>query len=483
MGAIKEQVLRMAASGDLPGHDLEPGSLQFSLSAPKAVVRQVEGRGRAGRPSRPPKDKIIEHRLIAHTDPHVGEGIDTLVDYLIGSGYSIAPVNIVGLAEQVQTDEDIADLKWLIETSPTFETVIYEWVWHALVDGTAFMEIVVEDDVFKPKLLPTESVDIIPDKFGHTMGYVYTGPDGNEQKFKPYDLAVLRFHRTPGEDFGRSLIERIEEAADMLRDMEIDSARFIATKAYPPIIWKLGNEQRTYTQPQIDAWLEKIRHIEPDSMLAVGHDVEHDVVGVSSTSSSQGAMRLEPMFEHLLTRIYTGLGLPAFLGNINQDAGRNEAVSMMPKFDRRIQRYRRIIRDAIRHQVFVSIMAGESDPSTLSLLPPDFEFGKHSSEEERLEASMAIQLVNNGLLTFEAAAKRIGIDPETEMPGDDDLAEHARKIALLAGMGDRVQNPAGGRPTITGAGTGDPSRSVATRQNPERPVTDESRPQRGIEEA
>jgi hypothetical protein len=475
MGTVKDEIQRRASAGELPGQKF-PG--QFALDAPKAVVKQTSGG--TPRPTEAPEQKIREYRLIADTDPHVGEGIDTLVDYLIGSGYNIKPANVVGTDEE-QTDEDIADLKALVETSQ-FGNVIFEWVWHALVDGTGFLEIVVEDDVFKPKVLPTEEMEVETDEYGTVTQYVLSTPDGDEIEFEPYDLAVLRFHKHPGEDFGRSLIERCEEQADMLRDMEIDMARFIATKAYPPVIWKLGSDERPWTQDHIDGWLDTVSEIEPESMLAVGHDVDHDIVGVTSTSSSSGAMRLEPVFNHLLQRIYTALGVPAFLGNVSSEGGRNEAVATMPKFDRRIQKYRSIIRSAIRHQVFVSILAGDSDPAEASVLPPEFEFGQHSSEEERLDADMAIKLVNNGLLTFEAAAKRIGIDPETELPVEGELDEHIEKINLLAGKGDDMQNPDGGRPSDTGGGAQSAGREAKTRQNPEKDSSgDSDRPKQSVD--
>ena len=463
MGDIQDEILQKAESGSLPGQEY-PG--QFALDSPKAVIRRASGSGGNPRESVAPQAKIDEYRLIADTDPHVGEAIDTLVDYLVGSGYNIAPANIVGTDEE-QTPEDIAALKQMVESSK-FEEVLFEWVWHTLVDGTGFLEIVVEDDVFKPKVLPTELMEIQADKFGNPIKYTLDPPSGDEIDFEPYDLAVLTFHKHPGEDFGRSLIERCEEQADMLRDMEIDMARFIATKAYPPVIWKLGSEERPWTQTQIDKWLDTVSEIEPESMLAVGHDVDHDIVGVTSTSSTSGAMRLEPVFHHLLRRIYTALGLPAFLGNISGDETKNESVTVMPKFDRRIQRYRRIIKSAIRHQIFVSILAGDSDPAEAQVLPPDFEFGQHSSEEERLDADMAIKLVNNGLLTFKAAAERIGIDPELELPQDSEMAEHIAKIQQLAGKGDNIQNPEGGRPTNTGGGADSAGGEVKTRQNPER---------------
>lgn len=475
MGNVKDEIERRASAGELPGQRY-PG--QFALDSPQAVVKQ--GSGGDVRASEAPQQKIEEYRLIADTDPHVGEGIDTLVDYLVGSGYSIQPANIVGTDEE-QSDEDISDLKALVETSE-FDNVLFDWVWHALVDGTGFLEIVVEDDTFKPKVLPTEEMDVQTDEYGNVQEYILNTPDGDEIPFEPYDLAVLKFHTHPGEDFGRSLIERCEEQADMLRDMEIDMARFIATKAYPPVIWKLGSEERPWTQDQIDGWLDTVSEIEPESQLAVGHDVDHDVVGITSTSSSSGAMKLEPVFNHLLQRIYTALGVPAFLGNVESEGGRNEAVATMPKFDRRIQKYRSVIRSTIRHQLFVSILAGDSDPAEADVLPPQFEFGQHSSEEERLEADMAVKLVNNGLLTFEAAAKRIGIDPETELPDDGELEEHIRKIHLLAGKGDDIQNPDGGHPSDTGGGAQSAGREAKTRQNPEKDSSeDQDRPQQGVD--
>lgn len=472
MGSIRDGILERAASGDIEGIS----SSEFALDAPKAKIHPASSGAGAGgakgvRPTDPPEQRIKDFRTIADTDPHIGEGVNTLVDFLVGSGFSVQPANIPGTNE-VQTDKDIADLKRLIETS-TFETVLIEWVWHALVDGTAFLEIVVENDVFKPKVLPTERVKIIPDEFGNTVGYEMapvggTGGDTDPIEFGLYDLAVLRFHRHPGEDFGHSLIERAQEQADMLRDMEIDMARFVSTKAYPPILWKLGSEERPWTQDMINGWLDELENIEPESQLAVGHDVEHSIVGATSTSSQSGAMNLDGVFEHLQKRIAAALGVPAFLLNMNVDIGRNTSVAIMPKFDRRINRYRRVIREVIRHQIFVSILAGDSDPKEYTDLPPDFQFGKHSSEEERLDADMAIQLVNNGLLTFEAAAKRMGIDPQTELPQPGEVDAQIAKIQALAGKGDLIKNPDGGSPSNTGGGGQDPGRAVKSRQQPEK---------------
>lgn len=472
MGRVDEQITEMVEGSD--------SDLEFAADSSTAVVRQVAGGGGEPRPAQPPAQAIQDYRLIADTDPHVSEAINTLVDYLVGSGFNIQPANIPG-TDTEQTDEDIADLKRLVEAS-SFEREIANWVWHALVDGTAFLEIVVENDNFRPKTLPTEDIEIQTDEFGNIQSFIQTAAGGDEIEFDPHEIAVLRFQRHPDEDFGRSIIEPVQEQANILRDMEIDTARFVATKAYPPIMWQCGTDERPWTQDEIDEWLQNIDQIEPESMLAVGHDVEQEVVGVTSTSSTAGAMRLEETFTHLMQRIATGIGVPADLMNTDTLSG-NELQAVMPKFDRRIQRYRNVIKDAVRYQIFPSIL---SDARYIEYndIPPEFEFGKHSSEEERLEADLAIRLVNNNLLTFEAAAKRLGIDPETELPDNVQDIDGQQQMAILqalSGAGDSIQNGSdGGRPTDTEGGTQSAGREVDTRQNPGEDNSGQSdRPQSG----
>jgi len=179
-----------------------------------------------------------------------------------------------------------------------------------------------------------------------------------------------------------------------------------------------------------------------------------------------------------MKRIATGTGVPADLMNADIASG-TELQVLMPKFDRRIQRYRQVIRDAIRHQIFPSIMS-DSRAVDFNGLTPEFEFGKHSSEEERLQADMAIKLVNNGLLSREAAAKRLGIDPEVELPQGALLDEQIQTIQELAGRGDRIQNPDGGSPSNTGGGAQSAGREAKTRENPQEDSTEsEDRPKQG----
>ena len=464
MSNVKAEMMRRVSDG----------RLEFALDSPQAVIKQSGGSDGTPQPVEAPEQDIRQHRAIADQDPHVSEAIHTLVDYLVGSGFNIKPAN-VPFTDQEQTDEDISDFKLLIETS-RFSTEIQEWVWHALVDGTAFLEIVVEDDVFKPKLLPTQRMSVQRDEFGEIIGYEMENIDGGTPiEFDRYDVAMLYFHKHPGDDFGHSLIERCREQVDFLRDMEIDLARFISTKAYPPIIWKLGSEERPWSQTQIDNWLDTVEEIEPDSMLAVGHDIDHDVVGAASTSSSAGMLNLDSTFKHLQQRIAAALGVPAFLLNMDVDAARNDSVTLMPKFDRRVQRYRSIIEQAVRYQIFVSIL-GENNPEDYDELPPAFEFGQHSSDEERLEIDAAIKLFNEGFLTRKAFADRVGIDPEVELPDESELGEIVELLSQLRGAGDNIQNPEGGAPTDTGAGADSAGREVSGRQNPERDSSD-GRPQ------
>jgi hypothetical protein len=256
----------------------------------------------------------------------------------------------------------------------------------------------------------------------------------------------------------------------MLRDMEIDYARFVATKAYPPIIWNCGTEDEKWTEEQIEGWLDTVESIEPDSMIAAPHDVDHDVVGVTSTSSTAGAMRLEETFKHFERRIVTGLGVPAILMNMDSDGG-SEAV--MPSFKRRVKRLRNIIKEAVENQILESIvnnsLEGNGDPV------PEFGFGEHSSAEKRLEVDKLIKLFNNGFLTREAFAERAGIDSEQELPTEGELERVVAVIEQLSGQGDNIQNPEGGSPSETGGGANSAGEEVTSRQKPEE-VDEDSRP-------
>lgn len=453
---------------------VESGQYEYAADSPQAVVSQTSGGSGTPRPVDAPAQRIEDYRLIADTDPLVGEAIETLTDYVTGSGFNIQPANVPG-TDQEQTAEDIAELKLLVETSE-FETVLSEWVRHAFIDGTAFIELVVQDGHFRPQLLPTEEMEIQTDRHGKVEQYTQNPASGDEISFDPHEIAVLRFHRHPKDQFGRSLVERVQEQADMLRDMEIDTARFVATKAYPPIVWQVGTEERPWTQDQIDDWLDEVSQIEPDSMLAVGHDVDHDVAGATSTSSTAGAMRLEPTFEHLMTRVATGLGVPADLLNVDTLSS-NALQVAMSKFDRRVQRYRNIVRQTVRFQIFPSLEENQT-AAEYDGLPPQFEFGEHSSEEERLEARTAINLVNNGLLTPQAAAQRLDIDPEQELPDIWEQDNLLDVLLALAGRGDSIQNPEGGRPTDTQGGAQSPGREATTRENPQEDSSSpEDRPQ------
>lgn len=458
------------------------GELNFALEAPKAVIKQ-SSQGQRPRPESPPERRINEMRTIYKSDSHVGEAVDTLVDYLVGSGYNIEPRN-VPYTDTDQTNEDISELKSLIELSDFGERLI-EWVRRAVIDGTAFLELVwdAETNEFRPVLLPALKMEIIPDEYGNDAGYVLeTEGDGENPEYGLYDVAVLRFHREPGEMWGHSFIERAQENADMLRDMEIDLARFISTKAYPPILWKLGDIANgvRWSEPEIQGWLDEVENIEPDSMLAVGDDVDHDVVGTTSTSQSAGVLNLDSTFNHLQNRVATGLGLPAFLINVSSDVGRNDSVTQMPKFDRRIQKLRVYIQNAVENQIFRSIM-GHPDPEAYTEMLPRFEFGEHSSEEERLETDEALKLLNNGVLKIEAFAERVGLDPERDIPDFWFQMDHLEVLEKLAGLGDDIQNPEGGRPSDTEGGTESAGGEAKTRQNPEKSTdTDDSRNKRDV---
>lgn len=466
---------------DPPNEDTR---LDFAADSPKGAIKEKgSSSGFSGpRSSEPPKDEIENHRNVVRTDPHVHEGIFTIVDWICGDGFNLSPRNIPGTGNQ-QTDQDIANVRSLLHNSE-FWRVFNQWVEYAAEDGHAFMELVVEDEQFKPRILPTERMHKKTDEYGFVTKYALEPPagggpdDDNATKYDPHEVGELWFTKDPTDDFGRSMVEPISEQADILRDMEFDYARFVATKAYPPIMWSLGTEDEQWSEDQIEGWLDTVEDIEPDSMLAAPHDVESEVVGVTSTSSSSGAMKLEPTFKHLEDRVVTGLGVPAILMNMEGSTG--EATATMPSFKRRIKRLQNIVKSAVEQQILKSLMVDSALEDFDGILP-EFEFGEHSSAEDRLEIDKLITLFNNGMLTRKSFAERAGIDPEVELPSNEKLTgEIIPIINDLAGKGDSVQNPQGGSPTDTGTGTESSGGEVKSRESGRNP--DNERNQQSITE-
>lgn len=462
-------------------------------SAKGAVVRkptnETGGRNYLGfRTHEPPEDSIEQNRLLYNTDPHVGHAVDITLDWLLADGYNINEQYISG-SESEMDPEAVAQFRRLLRVSD-FERKFHDWIQNAAVEGHGFMELVVQDEEFKARVLPAERMYKFTDEYGVVDEYILEPPEGGGPSaqdatvYKRNDIAEFSFQTEPLEEFGRSLIDRVSEQADMLRDMEIDYARFVASKAYPPILWKLGSEGNEWSENQISGWLDDVEEVEPDSMLGGPHDVEAEVVGTTSTSSSAGAMRLEETFKHHERRIVTGIGVPAVLANMDSKGGSAEMV--MPSFKRRIKRYQSLIKKAVEQQIFKPLYVESIQGSSLEEydgLVPQFEFGEHSSDEKRLEVDKLLKLFNNGMLSREAFASRAGIDPEQELPApgelDSEIIPIIRQLAGGQAAGDAVQNPEGGRPTDTGGGAQTAGREVTSRDSATTDGTqDDSRPQK-----
>lgn len=449
---------------------------EFVVDSPKgAVIIEDDATGSAGATSYtdektapPPKEEIEQNRALYNRSPHVGHAVDVVLDWLLADGWNVTERRIRGTDQQMD-EENVTGLRRLMRNSD-IERKLNDFIENAAVEGHAFMELVVEDGKFNPRVLPYKRMHKKTDIYGEIDEYVLEPPDGGPEAedadvYDPHEIAEFTFRQDPLERLGRSLIGRVSEQADILRDMEIDYARFVASKAYPPILWKLGTADEQWSENQIANWLDEVEKVEPDSSLAAPHDVEAEVVGTTSTSSSAGAMRLEETFRHHERRIVTGLGVPAVLANLDNKGASAEAV--MPAFKRRIRRYQTLVSDAIEQQVvkplFIQSVLGQSEVEEYEGLVPEFEFGEYSSSEKRLEVDKLIKLFNNGFLSREAFAERAGIDPEVELPSNGRLSDEIIPIIReLAGQGDKVQNPQGGRPTDTGGGAQSSGREASS---------------------
>jgi len=136
----------------------EEENADFYTDSPKGVIREENNSGGVGgdRAAEAPEDKIQEHRDIAYTDPHVNEGIMTILDWVVGDGYNLSMPNYESAMEsgaagdaadsaqgelgqnESSGNTDFQRVKTLLRQSE-FWKVFVDWVRYAAIDGHALL--------------------------------------------------------------------------------------------------------------------------------------------------------------------------------------------------------------------------------------------------------------------------------------------------------------------------------------------------------
>ena len=371
------------------------------------------------------RERPIDNRdlywSIFRTDPLVGACIEFTKSFIIGAGLKVTLVDLDGNEVVVPEFNDI------IRRSKT-RTITSMFILDALVDGTGYFEKLMSKDgneINKFNVVPARTMVVYRDQKGEIEKYVQELGDSEDDyvEFKPSEIVAYRNRALSGSAYGRSDVEPVTEASEILRDMTIDLANFISTKAYAPIVWKLGTSEMPWSKPEVDAWAADREDVEPGDQISVQGDVSSEVVGVGDN-----AFDVRPYLTFFASMVVSGLRVPATLTSVITDIGQFTADSQSNAYARRINDIRTELSELLEVELFDYIVKYNGYGDNLR---SKVEWLRHDNESVRLEVNNAVQLVQNSIISPEEARMKLNYDQE-----------------VLGMLRNAIDNPEGAEPAI-----------------------------------
>jgi hypothetical protein len=358
-----------------------------------ARVRRSKGTER----ERPNRNSTL-YWDIYRTDALAGAGIDYTINFVCGAGFDVRILDDEGNEQ---------DLPWfdkmLRNSKPKQKTI--EFLKDGLIEGDGYMylqESETADDWYAGfDVIPATQVRIERDEFNNIKQFVQEVGQGEDDypTFEPNRVAHYRNRPISGEAYGRSDIEPIVEASEILRDMQIDLANFISTKAYPPILWKLGNSEQPWGANLVEEWAKTREEIEPGDQISVQGDVSYEAVGVSSET-----LDVQPYLLFFASLVVSGLRVPAALTSLIKDMGQFTADSQANAYARRINDLRQQLAEILEVDVFNRILR----QNNAGQYHAEVVWRKHDDEAERMAVNNVVQLVQNGIISDTEARESVG---------------------------------------------------------------------------
>lgn len=330
---------------------------------------------------------------IYRTDPLVGACIDYCISFVGGAGISITVIDREG------NEVDVPELDEIIRKSKP-RNVFPMFLKDSFVGGTGYIEKLMStdgDQINKFGVVPAKNVVVHRDQKNVIEKYVQEVGE-NESDYTEYDpneIVVFRNRAIAGEAYGRSDVEPVTEASEILRDMMIDLANFISMKAYPLVVWKLGTSDAPWGKTQVDAWASDREDVEPGDQISVQGDIDADVVGTSDQM-----LDIRPYLTFFASMVVSGLRVPATLTSVITDIGQFTADSQSNAYTRKINELRTCISELLEVDLFDYIIKynGYGDDYHSKV-----EFLKHDDESIRMEVNNMIQTVQNSIISPEEA--------------------------------------------------------------------------------
>lgn len=339
-------------------------------------------------------------------DPIFGAGIDAIVDYVAGAGITVKFHDTGKDGEEIDL-WDVPDAWKAIRRSKLNKSMKL-FIKDALLNGSAYLELVRANGsntaVFKVANIPPGKMFVKRDEHMVVQEYIQEIGGENDVVFPPENVVCYKFHEVTGKPYGCSVALRVIEACNILRNMGLDLAEFIGTKAYPPLLWILGSEEKPWDPRDVQKFISDRETVDPGSQIGVQGDVSCEAIGVKDATMDTS----DPM-NFFASEIINGMQLPSALSTVIQISNQFVAETQMTAFKIFVDSIRTDLKELFEVECFDILLQSYGKDSLFS----EVVFEPHSAEEERIDVNNVIQLLNSQLYTKEYALEKLG-DPVEE---------------------------------------------------------------------
>lgn len=421
-----------------------------SIGKPKAIYPPLKqtGGGKEKKAERPEDDYDV-HLEIYETDPIVGAAIDQKVDYTYGAG-----VTVKYFMKADDTEVLLSDVPEVVEVlrKSKFSTQVKQFGKDACIGGTGFMELVCPHPgtTFSPvnpivqiRTAPPAKMRVIRDEFMRTLGYEQDVGQDNPL-FEEWEIVQFNNRAVTGLAYGISDVRSVSENATKLRDIMLDTCDYVEAKAFAPLLWKFGNDERPWNAAKIDEFMSALTAVDPGTNIGVSGDITAETVGVSA-----GNLDSQPTMNYLASTIVNGMRTPSATTSVISDVSEFTGDAQARAFKRHINTVRLDIAALIEVDILDEMLTSYGYDDIYAKI----EWNKHDDEEMRVETNNIIQYVQNDVITMEYAITLAGFPAEARQ--GTFVSDIKGSVTDVPEGGTNVEDPAAQQNTLGETGDGD----------------------------
>lgn len=357
---------------------------------------------------RPPDTNYDKWVELYETDPIFGAAIDNEVDYIAGMGVTVKFHSLSKKGDEVSIFEapEVVRAMRLSKVNKLIKMQIKD----AILGGDGYLEIVrtksgnIKAPVYKAVNIPPGKMRVLRDEHMNVLSYKQEVGGTDEPEFKPENIVHYKFHEVTGKGYGCATARRVIEASNILRNIGLDLAEFVGTKAFPPLLWILGSPEKPWDADDVAAFMAERTSVNPGDQIGVAGDIDAKPVGVADA-----ALDVSKPMNFFASEIINGMQLPSALSTVIEVSNQFVAETQMAAFDIFINSVRNDLKELLEVELFDEMLTSHGYDDLYS----EVIFEKHNWEKERVDVNNIIQLLNSKLYSVEYALHKLG-DPVDE---------------------------------------------------------------------